>query len=185
MDNDTRTDLPHPRPLHRCARPPLGSKHATDQLALHFDALHKGEAFHVRVEAADVLRVEQSNGPGEVAPVVGAGHVVETDGSNTLAGGAVAPFKFEAHLVLPPGYRSPHPSLLNPLLVGDAPTCRDLMLSAFQSEVASTDHNRELALKIVVVVRIAGPGPRLEHQIAKIERAAREIKGHDVIELVC
>jgi hypothetical protein len=44
-------------------------------------------------------------------------------------------------------------------------------------ELASTDHNRELALKIVLHVRIAGAGPQLQHQIAKIERGASEIKG--------
>jgi hypothetical protein len=62
----------------------------------------------VRVEDADVLGVEQSNCPGGAALVAGAGHLVETDGSDTLAGGfvkytvlitrpsgAVTPFKFE------------------------------------------------------------------------------------------
>jgi len=50
------------------------------------------------------------------------------------------------------------------------------MLYAFQSEVAGADHNRELALKIVLHVRIARAGLRLEHQV--------EIKGPDVVEPV-
>jgi hypothetical protein len=43
----------------------------------------------VRVEDADVLGVEQPNGPGGVALVAGAGHLLETNGSDTLAGGFV------------------------------------------------------------------------------------------------
>ena len=39
----------------------------------HFDALHKGNAFHARVEDADVLGVEQSHGPGGVALAAGVG----------------------------------------------------------------------------------------------------------------
>ena len=55
----------------------------------HFDALYKGDAFRMRVEDADVLGVEQSNGPGGLALVAGAGHLVEADGSDTLTGGFV------------------------------------------------------------------------------------------------
>jgi hypothetical protein len=42
----------------------------------------------------------------------------------------------------------------------------------FQSEVAGTDHTRELPLKVVFHVRIARAGPRLEHQIAEVERGS-------------
>jgi hypothetical protein len=76
----------------------------------------------VHVEDADLLGVEQSNCSDEVALVVGAGHFVETDGSDTLTGsfvkyavlitgpsGAVTAFKFKAHLGLRRDYCSPQP----------------------------------------------------------------------------
>ena len=38
----------------------------------------------MRVEDADVLGVEQSNGPGGVALIAGAGHLVKADGSGVF-----------------------------------------------------------------------------------------------------
>jgi hypothetical protein len=62
------------------------------------------------------------------------GHLLETNGSDTLAGGfvkyavlitrpsgAATPFKFEAHLGLSRGYCSPQAFAVDPLLVGSAP----------------------------------------------------------------
>jgi hypothetical protein len=89
---------------------------------------------------------------------------VDTDGSDSFANKFVKyavlvgrrspvvgidPFKFEVHLDSPV-----RPMVLHTLVRG-APVRCDLMLCAFQSEVAGTDHNRELALKIVLHVRIA------------------------------
>jgi hypothetical protein len=48
------------------------------------DALHEGDAFHTRVEAA--LGVEKSNGPNRAPLVADAGRLLDTDGSHTFAG---------------------------------------------------------------------------------------------------
>src|SRR6516165_5252014 len=96
--------------------------------------LHEGHACRVRVEAADVLGVEQSNGPGGislVAPV----RPLDTDGSDTFAGdfvkyavliGRAHPFKYEAHLDF---------SLLFPT---GSPVRRDFMLRPVQGDVPAT-----------------------------------------------
>jgi hypothetical protein len=150
----------------------------------------------VRVEVVDGLGVEQSNNPRGVPLLAMAVGALDIDGSNTFAGDFVKygvltsrfsrtdPLKCEAHLGPPRGYYSPQPLPLIYFLYAARQFVAISYCAPFQSEVAGADHNRQSALKIVFHVRVARADPRLEHQIAKIERGPPEIKWHDVIELV-
>jgi hypothetical protein len=51
------------------------------------------------------------------------------------------------------------------------------MLCAIHGEVAGADHDRELALEGVLLVRIARAGPRLELKVAEVQRDVLVLAG--------